>query len=125
MKILAISEKFKGLAEKLPKNQKERFLIILGSVIFVFIVYVSITYNSKLKKERLEAINSFLSNNDTILLKNYLLNQIKSPYLEYDYLIINESLEKSTNEVLTILNAERKRRNRQTYVFDLVEKLSK
>tara|TARA_Y100000590_G_scaffold142504_1_gene163543 strand:- start:1960 stop:3288 length:1329 start_codon:yes stop_codon:yes gene_type:complete len=87
MKILAISEKFKGLAEKLPKNQKERFLIILGSVIFVFIVYVSITYNSKLKKERLEAINSFLSNNDTILLKNYLLNQIKSPYLEYDYLI--------------------------------------
>ncbi len=87
MKILAISEKFKELAEKLPKNQKGRFLIILGSVIFIFIVYVSITYNSKLKKERLEAINSFLSNNDTILLKNYLLNQIKSPYLEYDYLI--------------------------------------
>ena len=61
MKILAISEKFKGLAEKLPKNQKDRFLIILGSVIFVFIVYVSITYNSKLKKERHEAINTILS----------------------------------------------------------------
>ena len=48
-----------------------------------------------------------------------------SHWIEYDYLIINESLEKSTNEVLTILNAERKKRNRQTYVFDLVEKLSK
>ena len=48
-----------------------------------------------------------------------------SHWIEYDYLIINESLEKSTNEVLTILNAERKRRNRQTYIFDLVEKLSK
>ncbi len=62
-------------------------MVILAPVIFIFIIYGSINYNSKLKKERTEAIESFLSNNNTILLKNYLLNQIKSPYLEYDYLI--------------------------------------
>ena len=56
-------------------------------MVFILVIYGSISYNSKLKKERSETINSFLSNNDTILLKNYLLNQIKSPYLEYDYLI--------------------------------------
>tara|TARA_Y100001970_G_scaffold293979_1_gene445296 strand:- start:4686 stop:5849 length:1164 start_codon:yes stop_codon:yes gene_type:complete len=37
----------------------------------------------------MEEIDSFLSNNETILLKNYLLNKIKSPYLEYDYIVQN------------------------------------
>jgi len=87
MKIRVILEKFKRLINKLPNNQKSRLLFILGPVVFIFIIYGLITYNSKLKKERLETIDSFLSSNDTVLLKNYLLNQIKSPYLEYDYLI--------------------------------------
>ena len=87
MKIHIILGKFKEFAKKLPRNQRQKLLVILGPIVFIFIIYVSITYKSKLKEERFEAINSFLSNNDTILLKNYLLNQIKSPYLEYDYLI--------------------------------------
>ena len=89
MKIRVILEKFKRLINKLPNNQKSRLLFILGPVVFIFIIYGLITYNSKLKKERLETIDSFLSSNDTVLLKNYLLNQIKSPYLEYDYIVKN------------------------------------
>ena len=87
MKINEILNKFKEVIKKLKVFGKNRFLIILGSVFFIFFVYISITYNSKLKREKSEAIDSFLLNNDTILLKNYFLNQIKSPYLEYDYLI--------------------------------------
>ena len=87
MKIHVILEEFKGLIKNLSTKQRGKFLVILAPIVFVFIIYVSITYNSKLKKERLETISSFISNNDTILLKNYLLNQIQSPYLEYDYLI--------------------------------------
>ena len=79
MKIHSILDKFKSLFKKVPEIQKGKVLIILGPIIFVLIVYISIGYNSKLKEERVNAINSFLSSNDTILLKNYLLNRIKSP----------------------------------------------
>ena len=87
MKINKILNEFREAIKKLNIVKKERFLVVLGSIIFIFVIYVSITYNSKLKKEKINAINSFLAKNDTILLKNYFLNQIKSPYLEYDYLI--------------------------------------
>ena len=69
------------------KIKKGKFLIFFGPIFFILFVYTSITYNTILKERRIEAITSFLSNNDTILLKNFLLNKIKSPYLEYDYLI--------------------------------------
>tara|TARA_Y100001970_G_scaffold289152_1_gene418588 strand:+ start:317 stop:1585 length:1269 start_codon:yes stop_codon:yes gene_type:complete len=71
----------------LSKSKKSKLLVFFGPIVFVLIIYASISYNSKLKRERIEIINSFLSSNDTILLKNYLLNQLKSPYLEYVYLI--------------------------------------
>ena len=87
MKIDQISEKLKNFTKGFPIDQKVRVLILLGPLIFILVIYAAITYNTKLKKERVEVINSFLSSNDTILLKNYLLNQIKSSYLEYDYLI--------------------------------------
>ena len=48
-----------------------------------------------------------------------------SHWIEYDYIIINEDLEQSANEVITILKAERKKRSRQKFVFDLVENLTK
>ena len=87
MKIHIIYQNFKRLLDKFNSSKKNKILLLLSPVVFILIIYGSISYNSKLKKERSETINSFLSNNDTILLKNYLLNQIKSPYLEYDYLI--------------------------------------
>ena len=87
MKIDQISEKFKIFIRSFPADQKTRVLILLGPLIFVLIIYAAMIYNSKLKEERIKVISSFLLSNDSILLKNYLLNQIKSPYLEYDYLI--------------------------------------
>ncbi len=87
MKIHHIFNKFNELITNLSKSKKSKLLVFFGPIVFVLIIYASISYNSKLKRERIEIINSFLSSNDTILLKNYLLNQLKSPYLEYVYLI--------------------------------------
>ena len=87
MKIRKFLERFEGIQNELIKVKKNSLLVFLGPIFFILIIYSAISYNSKLKEERLKTIASFLANNDTILLKNYLLNQIESPYLEYDYLI--------------------------------------
>ena len=87
MKIRKFLERFEGIQNGLIKVKKNNLLVFLGPIFFILIIYSAISYNSKLKEERLKTIASFLANNDTILLKNYLLNQIESPYLEYDYLI--------------------------------------
>ena len=87
MKIRKFLERFEGIQNELIKVKKNSLLVFLGPVFFILLIYSAISYNSKLKEERLKTIASFLANNDTILLKNYLLNQIESPYLEYDYLI--------------------------------------
>ena len=87
MKISKILEKFKDLYKRLLKIKRNNLLVILAPIFFILTIYLAISYNSKLKEERIKTITSFLANNDTILLKNYLLNQIESPYLEYDYLI--------------------------------------
>ena len=57
-------------------------------VIFLFVtIYSGIIYNSSLKEKRIKEINAFLSNDQTVLLKNYIINKIKSPYLEYEYIV--------------------------------------
>ena len=66
---------------------KGKVTLIIGSVLFVLFIYSSILYNSYLKQKRSESIKNFLENNQTVLLKNYILNQIESPYLEYDYVV--------------------------------------
>ena len=48
-----------------------------------------------------------------------------SHWIEYDYVIINKDIKKSAEEVLTILNAERKKRVRQKFIFEFIEKLAK
>ena len=50
-------------------------------------MYFSFLINENLKEKRAKQISSFLSNNQTVLLKNYIFNKIKSPYLEYDYIV--------------------------------------
>ena len=69
------------------KNDKKN--IVVFSFLFMIIASIVFSYNSSLKKKRLENIDSFLSNNQTILLKNYLLNQLRSPFIEYDYIVKN------------------------------------
>ena len=46
-----------------------------------------------------------------------------SHWIEYDYVLINNNLENCSSEVLNILNAERKKRNRQKFIFDFIAKL--
>ena len=79
------------------KTNLSRNYVLLGFLI-IFIVSALFSYTSALKKKRLEAIDTFVNSNDTILLKNFLLNQIKSPYFEYDYIV------KNNDTVESILN---------------------
>ena len=68
-------------------GDKVNYLII--SLIVMLMASLIFTYNTNNKKKRLEAIDAFLESNETVLLKNYLLNQIKSPYFEYEYIVKN------------------------------------
>ncbi len=70
------------------KNDLSRNYILFGFLI-IFVISALFSYSSTLKKKRLKSVDSFISSNETILLKNYLLNQIKSPYFEYDYIVKN------------------------------------
>ena len=64
-------------------------IYFFGSLLLFSIISFSLIINENLKKKRAEEISSFLSNNQTILLRNYVFNKIKSPYLEYDYIVKN------------------------------------
>ena len=44
-------------------------------------------------------------------------------WAEYDYVVINYNLEESINNVRSILNAERLKRERQVGLTDLVRKI--
>ena len=46
-----------------------------------------------------------------------------SHWIEYDYVLINHNLKNCSLEVLNILNAERKKRNRQKFIYDFIAKL--
>ena len=67
----------------------ERSNLIVFSFLFIIAVALVFYLDNGVKKKRLEQIDFFVSNNQTVLLKNYLLNQIKSPFLEYDYIVQN------------------------------------
>ena len=81
------------ISRKLSKNNflfsRVRPAYLIGSTLLFLIVYFSFLINENLKEKRAEQISSFLSNNQTVLLKNYIFNKIKSPYLEYDYIVKN------------------------------------
>ena len=67
----------------------ERSNLVIFSFLFIIAVALVFYLDNGVKKKRLEQIDFFVSNNQTVLLKNYLLNQIKSPFLEYDYIVQN------------------------------------
>ncbi len=83
--------------QKISSNLVRRYVIFkkikpvyfFGSFLLFVIVYSSIQINVNLKEKRVKEISSFLSNNQTVLLRNYIFNKIKSPYLEYDYIVKN------------------------------------
>ena len=87
------------------KTNLSRNYVLLGFLI-IFIVSALFSYSSALKKKRLEAIDTFVNSNETILLKNYLLNQIKSPYFEYDYIVKNND---TVESILKKFSVKKKR----------------
>ena len=85
----------------------------------IFVILTSaliLSYSTSIKKKRLEEINSFLAKNETILLKNYILNQIKSPYLEYDYVV------KSNDTVESILKKFSVNKNEISFIVKKIKK---
>ena len=87
------------------KNDLSRNYVLLGFLI-IFVISALFSYGSTLKKKRLEAIDSFITSNETVLLKNYLLNQIKSPYFEYDYIVKNNDTVESILKKFSVKNEE-------------------
>ena len=74
-------------------------------------------------KERLKKRNE-----DSLEIVNKRMSKAKSEishWIEYDYVLINEDLATCTDEIITILKAERKKRDRQKFIFSFIEKLLK
>ena len=90
-----------------------------NDVVSIFILPPS----NKILLERLKKRNE-----DSIEIVKKRMSKAKSEishWIEYDYIIINDDIDKSSREVITILNAERKKRIRQKFIFDFIEKLTK
>ncbi len=105
--ILKIStDKTINYGKKLLKNTDVSINSILFGFLIIFVVSALFAYSSTLKKKRLEAIDTFISSNETVLLKNYLLNQIKSPYFEYDYIVKNNDTMESILKKFSVKKKE-------------------
>ena len=88
-------------------------------IVSVFILPPS----NSILKERLKKRNE-----DSPEIVNKRMSKAKSEishWIEYDYVLINEDLAKCSDEVVTILKAERKKRDRQKFTFSFIEKLLK
>ena len=99
---------------RVPDFKNDKINLIIFSFLFMIITSIVFSFNNSIKKKKLEEIDSFLSNDQTVLLKNYLLNQLKSPYLEYDYIV------KSNDTIESIL---KKFSVKQTEINFIVEKI--
>ena len=81
------------ISRKISKNNvlfnRVRPAYFVGGTLLFLIMYFSFLINENLKEKRAKQISSFLNNNQTVLLKNYIFNKIRSPYLEYDYIVKN------------------------------------
>ena len=60
---------------------------------------------------------------DTVSLRMSKAKSEISHWIEYDYVLINENLDECVKEELTILYAERKKKSRQNFLFEMVGKL--
>ena len=105
--ILKIStDKTINYGKKLLKNIDVSINSVLFGFLIIFVVSALFAYSSTLKKKRIEAIDTFISSNETVLLKNYLLNQIKSPYFEYDYIVKNNDTMESILKKFSVKKQE-------------------
>tara|TARA_Y100000996_G_scaffold341865_1_gene279222 strand:+ start:164 stop:1492 length:1329 start_codon:yes stop_codon:yes gene_type:complete len=100
------TDKTINYGKKLLKNIDVSINSVLFGFLIIFVVSALFAYSSTLKKKRLEAIDTFISSNETVLLKNYLLNQIKSPYFEYDYIVKNNDTMESILKKFSVKKKE-------------------
>ena len=77
----SLIKNFANLSKRIQVLRNEKINYVLFAFIFIIIASIVFTFNNSLKKKRLEEINSFISNNQTILLKNYLLNPVSYTHL--------------------------------------------
>ena len=94
------------ISKRFPSTKNDKINLIIFSFLFIIVGALVFSYNNSIKKKRLEEIDSFISNNQTVLLKNYLLNQIKSPYLEYDYVVQNNDTVESILKKFSVKQSE-------------------
>lgn len=90
-----------------------------NDVVSIFVLPPS----NKILLERLKKRNE---DSDEIVKKR--MSKAKSEighWIEYDYIIINHDISKSADDVKSILFAERKKRIRQKFIFDFIDKLTK
>ena len=109
-KILSILEKKSVFFKKIKP------IYFFFGFLLIIIIYSSVVITSNLKAKRTKQIDSFLSNNQTVLLRNYIFNKIKSPYLEYDYIV------KSSDTIESIL---KKFSVKQSEIALIVKKIKK
>ncbi len=70
-------------------------------------------------KKRAEDSNEIVSNR---------MSKAKSEmshWIEYDYVLINSEVNQCVEEIINILNVERKKRSRQKFIYDFIDKLLK
>ena len=94
------------IVKRLRGIKDEKLSLIVFSFLFLIVAAIVFSYNSSIKKKRSEQIDFFISSDQTVLLKNYLLNQIKSPYLEYDYVVKNNDTVESILKKFSVKPAE-------------------
>jgi len=94
-----IGKRFRGIRYEKPN-------LIVFSFLFIIVTALVFFYDNSVKKKRLEQIDFFISSDQTVLLKNYLLNQIKSPYLEYDYVVQNNDTVESILKKFSVKQSE-------------------
>ena len=101
-----IGKRFQHIGKRFQSVRYEKSNLIVFSFLFIIVAALAFSYDSSVKKKRLEQIDFFISNNQTVLLKNYLLNQIKSPYLEYDYVVQNNDTVESILKKFSVKQSE-------------------
>ena len=111
---------FSNISSKLKRKyeifKKIKPVYFLSGFMLLILIYTSIFINTNLKEKRKQQIGAFLSNNQTVLLRNYIFNKIKSPYLEYDYIV------KSSDTIESIL---KKFSVKQSEIALIVKKIKK
>ena len=68
-----------------------------------------------------------IESGDNQSMVDYRMSKFKdelSHWVEYDYVVTNENLEKCTNEILNIINCERLKRHRQSNLINKVRELT-